>query len=167
MAELIYQFGIDWKLLIAQGVNFFILLVVLTIFIYRPLIKMIEERKKKIEFGLKGAEEAEKRLDEIEEIKTQKIIEADKKAVGIIGVAEKKAGVRFEEILGEADKKARALLAAAAKTSDLKKKEELERLANEANFLIKEAIIKTVELDPKAIDEKLVAQAAATIKQKR
>jgi len=167
MSELIHQFGIDWKLLIAQGANFFILLAVLTIFVYRPLVRLMEERRKKIEFGLKGAEEAEKRLGEIEEIKIHKIAEADKKAVEIIGGAEKNAGKRVAEILTEADKKADSILLEAEKTSERKKQEELERLSKEANSLIKEAIIKTVELDPRAIDETLIAKAAATIKQKR
>ena len=167
MSELIKQFGIDWKLLIAQGANFFILLVVLTAFVYRPLIRLMKDRRKKIELGLKGAEEAEKRLGEIEEIKTQKIVEADKKAFGIIVSAEKKAGLRVEEILTEADKKAAAILSETEKIGQRKKQEELERLAKEASSLIKQAIIKTVELDPKAIDEALIAKAAATIKQKR
>ena len=167
MSELIHQFGIDWKLLIAQGANFFILLAVLTIFVYRPLVRLMEERRKKIEFGLKGAEEAEKRLGEIEEIKIHKIAEADKKAVEIIGEAEKKAGKRVTEILTEADKKADSILIEAEKTSERKKQEELERLSKEANSLIKEAIIKTVELDPKAIDETLIAKAAASIKERK
>jgi len=167
MSELVHQLGIDWKLLVAQGVNFFVLLVVLTVFVYRPLVRLMEERRKKIEFGLKGAEEAEKRLGEIEEIKTKKIAEADKEAVGIIGSAEKKAGLRVTEILAEADKKASSILVEAEKTSEHKKQEELEKLAKEANSLIKEAIIKTVELDSRAIDESLIAKVAATIKNRK
>ena len=59
MAELLSQLGIDGKLLLSQGVNFGIVLAVLTYFIYKPLVKILNERKTKIEFGLKGAAEAE------------------------------------------------------------------------------------------------------------
>lgn len=167
MSELIHQFGIDWKLLIAQGTNFFILLIVLTVFAYRPLVRLMEERKNKIELGLKGAAEAEKRLNEIEEIKIKKIAETDKEAVAIIGKAEKKAHLRSQKIIMNAEEKAKDLLNETAKISEHKKQEALERLTAEAKTLIKTAIVKTVELDPAAIDEKLITQAIETIKHKK
>ena len=43
-------------MLVAQALNFLILLVVLTIFVYRPLMRTMEERRKKIELGVKGGE---------------------------------------------------------------------------------------------------------------
>ncbi|MDP6605878.1 MAG: F0F1 ATP synthase subunit B [Dehalococcoidia bacterium] len=44
--------------LIAQLVNFLILLVVLRLFLYRPLLNMLDERKRRISEGLNRAEEA-------------------------------------------------------------------------------------------------------------
>ena len=38
MNELFAAFGIDWKLLLAQGVNFGIVLVALWYFLYRPVM---------------------------------------------------------------------------------------------------------------------------------
>jgi len=61
MSALFTQLGINWKLLLAQGINFGLLLVVLAKFVYRPLLKLMKEQREKIEFGLKGAEEAAKR----------------------------------------------------------------------------------------------------------
>ena len=66
MGVLLEQLGINWKLLVSQGVNFFILLTVLALLVYRPLLKTMEERKKKIELGLRGAEEVESRLKAID-----------------------------------------------------------------------------------------------------
>ena len=51
--ELLFQLGINWKLFLSQAVNFFILLGVLTFFVYKPLIKVIKERNQKISEGLK------------------------------------------------------------------------------------------------------------------
>lgn len=166
MSELIHQLGLDWKLLIAQGVNFLILLTALTFLVYKPLIKVVEERRKKIEFGLAGADEAERRLQEIEKIKEEKVAEADKNAIKIISDAEKRGGKRLEEILKNAEVKAEEVIAEAARVAEHKKTEELNRLTEKANGLIKEAIIKMVELDPKHIDEKLVSRAAEIIKEK-
>ena len=69
MNELFSQLGIDPKLLLAQGVNFVILLVVLTKFVYKPLMKMVEERRKKIELGIKGGEKAEQIIKQAEQEK--------------------------------------------------------------------------------------------------
>ncbi len=166
MSELIRQLGLDWKLLASQGVNFLILLASLTFLIYKPLIKITEERRKKIEFGLAGAEETEKRLKEIDALKVEKLAEADKGALKIIGEAEKRGNKRFEEILKNAESRAGEVMTEAARVAEQKKQEELNRLTEKANVLIKEAIVKMVELDPKYIDEKLIRRAAEVIKEK-
>ncbi|MEE8338218.1 MAG: F0F1 ATP synthase subunit B [Dehalococcoidia bacterium] len=50
--------GFNLPGLISQLVNFLILLIVLRIFLYRPLLKMIDQRKQRIEEGLNRAEQA-------------------------------------------------------------------------------------------------------------
>ncbi|MBI3589471.1 MAG: hypothetical protein HY093_03635 [Candidatus Liptonbacteria bacterium] len=166
MQELVHQLGINWKLLLSQGANFLILLIVLTLLVYRPLAKVMEERRKKIEFGLVGAEEAERRLKEIDQLKEEKMTEADKNALKLISEAEKKGQKRFDEIIKVAEEKADGTLAEAARIAEHKKQEELDRLFEKANALIKEAIVKMVELDPKYIDDKLISRAAEVIKEK-
>lgn len=166
MSALLTQLGVNWKLLLAQGVNFLILLAVLTIFVYRPLVKLLEERRRKIELGLKGAEEIEGRLREVEKIKVEKLAAADKSATEIIGIAEKDGRKRFQEILTDAQKKAEGVLKEAAIVAEHKETEELERLGKQANALIKEAIVKTVELDPAQVDEKLISRAFTMVKEK-
>ncbi|MEK9173175.1 MAG: hypothetical protein AAB594_01200 [Patescibacteria group bacterium] len=163
MSELIHQLGLDWKLLASQGVNFLILLTSLTFLIYKPLIKITDERRRKIELGLAGAEEIEKRLKKIDLMKEEKLAEADKNAIKIIGEAEKRGDKRFEEILKNAESRASEVMIEAAQVAEQKKQEELNRLTEKANTLIKEAIVKMVELDPKYIDEKLISRAAEVI----
>mgnify|MGYP001588456271 CR=1 FL=1 len=63
--ELISKLGIDWKLLVAQIVNFFILLFVLYKFAYKPVLEMLEKRSKTIEKGIHDAKASEERLKEI------------------------------------------------------------------------------------------------------
>jgi F-type H+-transporting ATPase subunit b len=166
MSELFSQLGIDWKLLLSQGVNFFILLAALTVLMYRPVIKLMEERRRRIEFGLQGADEAEERLKNIEKIKSEKMAEADKEAVSIIGSAEKRGEDRFRDIVAGAEKKAEDVVREAAHVVSQKKKEEFDAVAKEAKALIKEAIVKTVELDPSQVDDKLIGSAVENIKGK-
>ncbi|MBI2334577.1 F0F1 ATP synthase subunit B [Candidatus Daviesbacteria bacterium] len=71
--EILKDFGINPLLLAAQVVNFFILLFILKRFLYKPVLKVLEERKKRIEESLKQAEEIEKKLQATEE-QSEKII---------------------------------------------------------------------------------------------
>ena len=62
--ELITKLGIDWKLLIAQVINFFILLFVLHRFAYRPILKMLKKRTDTIDKSLSDVKQIEKNLAE-------------------------------------------------------------------------------------------------------
>jgi F0F1-type ATP synthase membrane subunit b/b' len=46
MGDLFAAFGINWKLLVIQAVNFGVLLLALWYFLYTPVLTMIDERKK-------------------------------------------------------------------------------------------------------------------------
>lgn len=164
MADILGQLGINGKLLIAQGVNFFILLVVLRAFAYTPLINLLNERRKRIEHGVRGAEEADKRLKEISAMMEAAREKADKEALALLAEAEKHAKERTQKILDEGARKADALLEKAHETAELLRVKELEQLRKDSGDLIKQALITLVELDPHHIDDNLVAQAAATIK---
>lgn len=164
MSELVNQLGIDPKLLLAQGVNFLILLFVLTKFVYKPLMKMVEERRRKIELGVKGGEMAEEVIKKAEEEKAGIIKEADTHAVAIISEAEKNAQKKAQEIALQADKKSQGILHEAMLIAERKEKEEMEKVSAEARKLVKEAIIKTVKLKPEQVDEKLIEEAVKSIK---
>ena len=164
MGELFSQLGIDPKLLLAQGVNFVILLLVLTKFVYKPLMKMVEERRKKIELGVKGGEMAKKVIQEAEEIGLEKIKVADRQGIVIISEAEKNARAKAQEIATQADKKAQQVLREVMLLAERKEKEEMERVSAEAKKLVKDAIIKTVQLKPEQVDEKLIEEAVKELR---
>ncbi|MBU1148971.1 F0F1 ATP synthase subunit B [Patescibacteria group bacterium] len=80
--ELIEKLGLDWRLLIAQIVNFFILLFVLYRFAYRPILRMLEKRTQTIEKSLADAKQIELNLADTEkkrdEVLNQARLEARK-----------------------------------------------------------------------------------------
>jgi F-type H+-transporting ATPase subunit b len=163
MNQLFEQLGIDWKLFLSQIVNFFILLGILTFFVYKPLIKIIKERNKRIKEGLDKAEEADVRLKEIDNIGKEKIKVAEQQSIEIIKATENKAKVLDKEIQEKAEtkqKEVNELLRHSAK----KQQEELNTLVmKNAVELVKKVVSKTVELNPKEIDDKLIKKAAAEI----
>lgn len=110
MESLIHNLGIDWKLLGFQVINFAILLYVLRRFLFKPLLKIIDERKKKIEEGLKFSEQVEKDVKEIQEKRGHILAEAHKKADLEIEAAKKIAEEKQKEIMEDADQKAQDIL---------------------------------------------------------
>jgi F-type H+-transporting ATPase subunit b len=56
MSEAFDALGINLPQLIAQIVNFTILLIVLRLVLYKPILRMLDERKKRISEGLNAAE---------------------------------------------------------------------------------------------------------------
>lgn len=62
MSELFHTFGVDWKILLTQMINFGILLYLLKRYAYGPILGMLQERKSIIEKGLSDASKAEKNL---------------------------------------------------------------------------------------------------------
>jgi len=64
--ETLSSLGIDLKILLAQLVNFGILIFLLSKFLYKPVLKMLDQRKKKIAESIKKAEEIEKKEIAIE-----------------------------------------------------------------------------------------------------
>ena len=89
--ELLEKLGIDWRLLIAQLVNFLILVLILYKFLYKPLLKMLDGRKEKIEKGLRDAEQLGVELEKTKELQAAKIQKAKQEARGIIEEADKRA----------------------------------------------------------------------------
>lgn len=67
MAELFENLGINWKLLLAQAVNFLLVLWVLNKFVFKRLLKFLEERRDKIAKGLVFSEKAKLELQRTEQ----------------------------------------------------------------------------------------------------
>jgi len=56
MDKAVEALGLNLPQLIAQVANFFVLLVILRLTLYKPILKMLDERKQKIAEGLNAAE---------------------------------------------------------------------------------------------------------------
>lgn len=82
--EFLTNFGFEPKLLLAQIINFVIVLWVLKKFLYKPVLEMLKKRQEAIEKGLHDAQEAEKRLAQAEEKQKIMLREAQEEAKKII-----------------------------------------------------------------------------------
>ena len=161
--ELLFQLGINWKLLLSQMFNFAVLFLVLTFFVYKPVIKIIKTRTEKIEEGLQKAEEANTRLKEVDKIGKFKIKEAEGKSIEIIKLTGQKAKLMEQDFQEKAEAKQKQMAIEMEKMQK-KQKEQTEKIVLEnAVNLVKDLLSKTVELNPKEIDDKLIKKAVDEI----
>ena len=109
--ELLSKLGIDWKLLIAQIVNFTILLSVLAYFVYKPLLNLLDARREKIRKAMEDVERVSKQTQEMERIRTEKLRTIDEEAGKALERAKKQAEEMKSAILFAAEKEAAELLA--------------------------------------------------------
>ena len=120
--EALSKLGIDYKVLIAQIINFGILIAVLTKLLYRPILGMLEQRRKRIEESQKLSEEIDKRAAKMEEEVKGKRDLAKKEAAEIIGDAKSGAEKDRERILAAAAAESDRVKAAAREQIELERK---------------------------------------------
>ena len=138
MQDLIHAFGIDWHLMLAQGVNFIILLVILSYFLYGPLMRTLKERADKIAQGVKDADAAATERASAAAEKTAVIAEAHHQAETITARAEQEAKAERAALVKSAEERAAALLKDAQLEADEAKRQALK--ASEAE-IAKSAIL--------------------------
>lgn len=126
MEEIFTDFGVEPVLIAAQIVNFLILLLILKRFLYRPLLRVIEDRRKVVSDSLTNAKTIEKRLQQIDNESAQKLSAVSKEAQKIIDDASNVA----DEIITQAHQKAREdidLMVKKAKQNLLKERNKVEQ----------------------------------------
>jgi len=161
---LLGQLGTDRKLFLSQAFNFFILLGVLTLFVYKPLLSVIKKRNEKIKTGLEKAEQADIRLKEIDSIGKEKLKQADQQSVNIIKATEDRAKVLAQEMQKKNEEKQKEMQKQAEDQLKKQLEENKKVVLSQAGELIKKAIAKTVELKPEAVDQALIKKATESIK---
>lgn len=97
MLEIFSKLGLDYKLIIAQAVNFVLLLVILQRLAYKPVLKMLKERTDKIDKSIKHAQKIEEELKNTEEIKLAEIKKVKKESQEIIKEAYEISEKRSQE----------------------------------------------------------------------
>jgi F-type H+-transporting ATPase subunit b len=128
LGGLVHTFGIDWKVIVAQAVNFVLVAFILWKLAFKPVIASLDERRQKIADGLQFAEEARQQLADAEKRQAETLREANANAQAILHAAHDKAKA-FEEQMRRAT------------TAEL---EEMRRRTTEANELERQKMLSEV-----------------------
>lgn len=136
---------IEWGMLLAQVVNFLILMFALAKFAYKPLMKILADRQTFINESLDNAKKEQEKAEKLKQEYQLQLADARNQAQAIIDKATRFAEQTKEEILNEArDEQARMLKAAQAEI--VRKREiALGELKNEVVALSLAAAAKIIE----------------------
>lgn|SRR2546427_1521537 len=159
--------GFNLPALIAQLINFLLLLLIFRMLLYKPLLNMLDARKKRIQEGLDASDEAKRRLSQTEQEVAKELEKARQQGQEQIAQAQQIAARIQEDARQGAREEAEQLLARARSEFELEKNNAIAALRREfASLTIgaAERVIKE-ELNPekhRRLIEEVLAEAPST-----
>ena len=167
MESIIQTFHLDWKLFLAQAVNFGIVVFVLWYFAFGPLVRNLTKRTKIIEKSLKDAKDIEEQHRKIIELKEQAINEAKIDAKKIIDEADEKSKKLEEDMRARMKNEARKILEKTKGDIEEEKNKMMNDVRREAAELIVLALEKVIpeKITPE-LDRKIAENAINSLSAK-
>jgi F-type H+-transporting ATPase subunit b len=126
--EIIKTLGISWQLLLAQIINFGIILFVLTKFVYKPVLKVIDERREATRKAMDDADKIENQKREMDEIRTEQLRKLDQESGDYLQRAKKQAEKIQTEMLEKAKAEVDTLLERGRKQLESERQEAVDSL---------------------------------------
>lgn len=158
--------GISLTEFVFYLINFLILVGVLTKFLYKPFLNVLDTRKQTIQDALDNAEMVNRRADEKMESYNRRIANVEDEGREIIKEAKVRADAQAAEIIREANEKADRMIKAAEQQIELEKQKAVEDMKQHVAALALLAAEKIVERDiaqvgqEKIVDE-IIEQAGS------
>ncbi len=134
--NMLVKFGVEWKYVVWQLISFVVVLAVLYKFGIKPVAATMEERNRKIESGIKHAEEMQAKLAATQVESAALIKKAQVEASRIVDDARKTAKEYLDKQTQEASLKANDLLTKAQQAIELEHKKMLADARSEIARLV-------------------------------
>ncbi|MEK7547160.1 MAG: F0F1 ATP synthase subunit B [Patescibacteria group bacterium] len=110
MEKILTVFGIDWRLLVINAINFGLLLLALRYFLYGPIMAVLENRRQKISEGVRNADLAERKLKKIEASRAEILAQAGKEADELLTHGREGGMAKEKELVAAGEAAAESLL---------------------------------------------------------
>lgn len=105
--------GIEWQQLLAQAVNFGVIALLLTVFLYRPVLRALDERRERVRMAMEHADRMERQAKEFEVVRMEKLKAIDQEAAELQSRMKKDVEETRQHLLATADREAKAIIARA------------------------------------------------------
>lgn len=128
--------GIEWPMLVAQGVCFSVVAIILWKYAFKPVLATIEDRQHQIESGLKYAEEMKAKLAQAQEDAAALIKQGRQDGAKIVEEARQAAKEFLDRQQKEAAERANEMIAKAQQAIDLEHRKMLDESRHEIARLV-------------------------------
>ena len=143
MGAILTTFGIDWHLLLINAVNFGLLLAGLIYFLYKPVGRMLEERRRVVARGVEDAHRAQEELREVMVKRMEVLSQAGREADDVLASARASAVQKERDLLSRGEARAEGLVREAQEQAQELKERALRESKEELAKLIVLGIEKT------------------------
>src|SRR5205814_4438089 len=159
-------FGWNWELFLSHVISFTIVAFLLRRFAYKPILAVLEDRRRKIEEGMLNAEKIRKELAEAEKRYQEILSKANADAQRMIDEARESAAHVSERKQQEVIAAAEQIIAKAREAAALEHERTMESLKHELGRLVVETTAQVTEKvltpeDQRRLQEEAVRQLAA------
>ncbi len=137
--------GIDWRTLIAQIVNFAILFGLLYLVAYKPIMRMLDERSKKVKDSMEQVESVREQSEHAEEEVRKRLEVAGKEGQEVVARAVRTGEEARQKAQEEARREAEVLIDKARLEIQRQRDEAIDELRKEFADLTVEAAGKVIE----------------------
>ncbi len=125
------QLGFNVPLLVAQIINFFIVLLALWLFLYKPVLAVLDRRAQRVREGLEAAEQSKEHAAEAEQEVAQQLDEARRQGQALTAQAQETANRIQEEAREQARREGEGLLERARAEIQLERDQAIAELRKE------------------------------------
>jgi F-type H+-transporting ATPase subunit b len=129
-------FGFDIRVFLSQVISFILVALLLKRFAYKPILKVLEERRQRIAEGLLNADKIKQQLAEAEQRYQEILAKGNQEAQKMIDEARASAGIIAERKQQEAIVAAEQILAKAREASALEHERTMSQLKRELGRLV-------------------------------
>ncbi len=136
ISALAHQFGIEWKIILAQAINFCFVAFLLWKFAFKPVMATLDERQRRIAEGLQFAEESKTQLAETERRQAEVLREANTKAQEILHETREKARQFEDKMKAETSVQIEDMRKRAEDANELEREKMLQEVRSEIARLV-------------------------------
>ncbi len=156
--QLLQSFGINLPLFIAQIVNFGLVVGVLTWLVYKPLLKVIDERREAARKAALVAEEAVRQQQEMDQLKLEQLRKLDEESGKFMESAKRHAETIRTELTDKAHREAEAILDRGRKQLAQERQEALDSLQGTLSSVVMRMTEKILEREFGPADQKRILE---------
>ena len=150
--ELFSKLGIDARLLAAQLLNFSVLVVLLWRFLYRPIIRILNERRRQVEANEQRAKDLEGKFAAAETAYAARVAAGERRAEALVSETEASLRHERETATTSARREAERIISEARERAAREHNEALETIREESVELVRSGIRKVLAV---VADERL------------